>query len=65
MQWPESEHLSKHAVISPRSDSVIVEASINQIERLLKAEYTVFGKMLLLFYAAVGKHTLWAADMRL
>jgi tripeptidyl-peptidase-1 len=44
MQWIESEGLGDHATISPRLDSVVVEASISQVEKLLNAEYTPFGR---------------------
>jgi tripeptidyl-peptidase-1 len=44
IQWIETEGLGDHATISPRSDSVIVEASVSQIEKLLNAEYAPFGK---------------------
>jgi tripeptidyl-peptidase-1 len=43
-QWLKSAGLSDHATISPRADSVIVEASIAQVEKLLNAEYEAFGK---------------------
>jgi tripeptidyl-peptidase I len=43
MQWIEGEDLAHHTTISPRSDSVIVEGSIAQIEKLLKSEYNTFG----------------------
>lgn len=43
MKWLESQGLSKRATLSPRSDSIIVEASIAQIEKLLQAEYVPFG----------------------
>jgi tripeptidyl-peptidase-1 len=45
MQWIESEGLGDYATMSPRWDSVVVEASISQIEQLLNAEYTPFGKL--------------------
>jgi tripeptidyl-peptidase-1 len=44
MNWLDLEGLSKYASLSARSDSVIVEASINQVEKLLSAEYSAFGK---------------------
>ena len=44
MQWIESEGLGDSAIFSPRLDSVVVEASISKIEKLLNAEYTPFGK---------------------
>lgn len=43
MEWLKSEGLSGHATISTRSDSVIIEASIRQIEKLLDAEYSAYG----------------------
>jgi tripeptidyl-peptidase-1 len=46
MNWLSSEGLSKYASLSPRSDNVIVEASISTIEKLLKAEYKAFSKTL-------------------
>jgi tripeptidyl-peptidase-1 len=50
MQWIAAEGLGSHATISPRLDSVIVEASISQIEKLLNAEYTPFGETPNLMY---------------
>jgi tripeptidyl-peptidase-1 len=44
MNWLDSKGLSQHASLSARSDSVIVEASISQVEKLLSAEYSAFGK---------------------
>jgi tripeptidyl-peptidase-1 len=46
MNWLDLEGLSKHASLSARSDSIIVEASISQVEKLLSAEYAAFGKSL-------------------
>jgi hypothetical protein len=43
MQWLNSEGLGEYSFISPRQDSVIVQASINQIEKLLNAEYSPYG----------------------
>ncbi|KAE8454669.1 hypothetical protein EG329_000292 [Mollisiaceae sp. DMI_Dod_QoI] len=43
MQWLRSEGLIGHASISPRSDSVILEASIAQVEKLLHAKYEAFS----------------------
>lgn len=43
MKWIEDAGLSSHATTSPLSDSIIVEASISQIESLIKAEYNSFG----------------------
>ena len=45
MGWLKDAGLSSHAMISPRGDSVIVEASIKQIEKLLNAEYNAFGEI--------------------
>ena len=44
LQWLESEGLAQNSAISSRSDSVVVEASISQIEKLLNAEYSAFGR---------------------
>lgn len=44
MDWLSEEGLSSYATLSPRSDSVIVEASISQIEKLLKTDYSTFSK---------------------
>jgi tripeptidyl-peptidase-1 len=44
MQWLNLEGLGEHASVSPRMDSIIVQASISQIERLIKAEYSAFGE---------------------
>jgi tripeptidyl-peptidase-1 len=46
MQWLNHEGLGEYASISPRADSVIVQASISQIEKLLKAKYSAFGEKL-------------------
>ena len=43
MEWLESEGLSSLATLSYRLDSVIVEASVRQIEQLLNAEYSAYG----------------------
>jgi tripeptidyl-peptidase I len=45
MSWLKNQGLSSHATLSARGDSVIVEASISQIEKLLSAEYSAFGKV--------------------
>jgi len=45
MEWLETEGLSSHASISQRSDTVIVDASVTQIEALLKAKYMPFSKL--------------------
>lgn len=42
-QWLRSEGLTGQAM-SDRSDSIILEASITQIEKLLNAKYEPFGK---------------------
>ncbi|KAI9743211.1 MAG: hypothetical protein M1818_003057 [Claussenomyces sp. TS43310] len=42
MEWLDREGLSNQATVSARSDAVIVQASVHQIEELLKAEYSGF-----------------------
>ncbi|KAG0650254.1 Tripeptidyl-peptidase sed3 [Hyphodiscus hymeniophilus] len=42
MDWLKSQGLDNHATLSARGDSVILEASISQIEKLLDAEYSAF-----------------------
>lgn len=44
MKWLNSEGLVENASLSPRADSIIVQASVSQIEKLLNAEYAPFGK---------------------
>jgi tripeptidyl-peptidase-1 len=44
MNWLDLEGLGKHASLSARSDSVLIEATISQVEKLLSAEYSAFGK---------------------
>lgn len=39
MSWLESAGLRSHASYSPRGDSIIIEASVSQVERLLDAKY--------------------------
>jgi subtilase family serine protease len=51
MKWLESQNLGEHSSVSSRRDSVIVEASISQVEQLLKAEYSAFCTTLLSLYA--------------
>jgi tripeptidyl-peptidase-1 len=55
MQWIESEGLGDFATFSPRLDSIVVEASISKIERLLNAEYSPFGKLPTVIY---GENTI-------
>ena len=43
MQWLESEGMSGEASLSPRLDAVVIETTVDKIEKLLKAEYSVFG----------------------
>jgi tripeptidyl-peptidase-1 len=43
MKWLESQNLGEHSAVSSRGDSVIIEATISQIEQLLKAEYSAFS----------------------
>lgn len=45
-QWLKSEGLSDYATVSPRSDAIFVEASIAQVEKLLRTEYEAFGESL-------------------
>lgn len=47
LEWLDSRGLADHASISPRSDTVTLQASVDQIEKLLNAEYEAFGKMVL------------------
>lgn len=42
MEWLEAMGLRDHAEYSKRGDSIVIEASISQIERLLDAEYSAF-----------------------
>lgn len=49
MQWLRSEGLIGQATVSPRLDSIILEASISQVEKLLQAEYQPFGKFPIFF----------------
>jgi len=44
MQWLESKGMSSEASLSPRSDSIIIESTVDKVEKLLNAEYNVFGK---------------------
>jgi tripeptidyl-peptidase-1 len=50
LKWLESQGLSRHASVSPRSDAVIVDASVSQVEKLLEAEYSAFSKKSLFFF---------------
>jgi hypothetical protein len=43
MQWLESELSNIGTRVSQQGDYVTVEASVQEIERLLSAEYSVFG----------------------
>lgn len=47
MGWLDAAGLWEHAKYSSRGDSVIIEASISQVEKLLGAEYSVFCKSIL------------------
>lgn len=49
IQWLIGAGLGEHASVSPRTDSIIVEASVTQVEKLLNAEYNAFGKTLTQF----------------
>ena len=44
LQWLASEDFDGPVSISQRSDSIVLEASVSQIEKLLKAEYSTFGQ---------------------
>ena len=44
-QWLSEQGLGKDAHLSPRLDSLIVESSVAQIEKLLNTEYSPFGKL--------------------
>ena len=46
MRWLGSYNLANMAVVSPRLDSIIVKASIIQVEKLLNAEYSQFGMLI-------------------
>jgi tripeptidyl-peptidase-1 len=43
MQWLTSENLSTEAKITTKGDYVTIEANVKTIEKLLNAEYSVFG----------------------
>jgi tripeptidyl-peptidase-1 len=43
MEWLASELSGPNAKVSQKGDYVTVEASVNKIEALLDAEYSVFG----------------------
>lgn len=45
MQWLESEGMSDEASLSPRLDSVLIQTTVDKIEKLLNAEYSAFSKM--------------------
>ncbi|TVY51388.1 Tripeptidyl-peptidase sed3 [Lachnellula cervina] len=42
MQWLESEGMSDEASLSPRLDSVLIQTTVDKIEKLLNAEYSAF-----------------------
>ncbi|TVY38914.1 Tripeptidyl-peptidase [Lachnellula subtilissima] len=42
MQWLESEGMSDEASLSPRLDTVLIQTTVDKIEKLLKAEYNAF-----------------------
>jgi len=44
MQWLTSEISSPEAEVTVKGEYVTIQASVNTIEKLLKAEYTTFGK---------------------
>ncbi|KAG9247173.1 peptidase S8/S53 domain-containing protein [Calycina marina] len=43
LQWLSSEGLEKSATVSPRGDSIILDTTISEVEKLLNAEYTPFS----------------------
>ncbi len=45
LQWLDTEGLSSRATVSSRGDSIVVQTSVSQVEKLLKAEYHVFGEL--------------------
>jgi len=45
LQWLNHEGLGDYSSVSPRADSIIVQASISQIEKLLNAEFLAFGQL--------------------
>lgn len=49
MEWLETMGLRSYASLSKRGDSVIIEASVAQVERLLDAEYSAYCECLFLF----------------
>ncbi|CAL3971137.1 unnamed protein product, partial [Diplocarpon coronariae] len=42
LEWLATEGLDEHASASPRSDAIILTASVAQVERILDAEYSEF-----------------------
>lgn len=47
IEWLDSENMTAHSTLSARGDTVLVEASISRVEKLLKAEYSAFGTVFL------------------
>ncbi|KAK6580446.1 hypothetical protein PZA11_007468 [Diplocarpon coronariae] len=47
LEWLATEGLDEHASASPRSDAIILTASVAQVERILDAEYSEFAHDLL------------------
>lgn len=45
MRWLEAAGLRSHATYSSRGDSIIIEASVAQVEKLLSAEYNVYCRL--------------------
>lgn len=46
MQWLKSDISSQNAKISTQGDYVTIEADVSTIEKLLDAEYSVFGMLI-------------------
>ena len=47
LQWLSTAGLTNQTTVSARGDSVIVEASISQVEELLQAKYDAYGNLLI------------------
>jgi tripeptidyl-peptidase-1 len=44
LDWLRHQGLADKASISPRGNTIIVKASVSEADKLLKADYSVFGK---------------------
>jgi tripeptidyl-peptidase-1 len=45
LQWLATANLDSQATVSARGDSVILEATVSQIEELLQAEYNAYSML--------------------